>query len=110
MDEILAIGPRIEKHARFPAGTNVEFAVVRSPKEIDVVVWERGVGLTQACGTGACATVAIAVEKGWSELDAEVAVKLPGGVLDVRMDQRGHAIMRGPARHVFSGRVEQGAR
>ncbi|MBX3218651.1 MAG: diaminopimelate epimerase [Labilithrix sp.] len=101
--EIERVGPRVEKHPRFPAGTNVEFAIVRSPTEIDLVVWERGVGITQACGTGACATVAVAVAKGWSPAATEVAVKLPGGVLHVRMDERGHAIMRGPARHVFSG-------
>lgn len=105
MDDIRRIGPRVEKHPRFPAGTNVEFAVVRSPTEIDLVVWERGVGITQACGTGACATVAVAVEKGWSPANTEVAVKLPGGVLQIRIDATGHAIMRGPARHVFSGRV-----
>lgn len=105
MDDILRIGPRIERHPRFPARTNVEFAVVRSPTEIDLVVWERGVGVTQACGTGACATVAVAVAKGWSPADTEVAVKLPGGVLHVRLDANGHAILRGPARRVFSGRV-----
>jgi diaminopimelate epimerase len=104
-EDIERIGPRVEKHQRFPAGTNVEFAVMRSPTEIDLVVWERGVGITQACGTGACATVAVAVAKGWSPADTDVAVKLPGGVLSIRLDPRGHAIMRGPARHVFSGRV-----
>ncbi|MDF2696111.1 MAG: Diaminopimelate epimerase, partial [Labilithrix sp.] len=105
MDQIRHVGPRIEKHPRFPAGTNVEFAVMRSPTEIDLVVWERGVGITQACGTGACATVAVAVTKGWSPANTEVAVKLPGGVLHIRLDEQGHAIMRGPARHVFSGSI-----
>ncbi|HVJ92118.1 MAG TPA: diaminopimelate epimerase [Labilithrix sp.] len=106
--DIERVGPRVEKHATFPSGTNVEFAVVRSPTEIDLVVWERGVGITQACGTGACATVAVAVTKGWSRVDTEVRVMLPGGPLYVRIDARGHAIMRGPARHVFSGRVAHG--
>jgi diaminopimelate epimerase len=106
LDDIRRIGPRVEKHAHFPAGTNVEFAVVRSPTEIDLVVWERGVGITQACGTGACATVAVAVTKGWSPADTEVGVKLPGGMLHIRMAPNGHAIMRGPARHVFSGRFD----
>ena len=105
LDDMRRIGPRIEKHLRFPAGTNVEFAALRSPTEIDLVVWERGVGITQACGTGACATVAVAVTKGWSPADTEIAVKLPGGPLHIRMAPNGHAIMRGPARHVFSGRV-----
>ena len=97
------LGPRIEKHPRFPAGTNVEFAVVRSPIEIDLVVWERGVGITQACGTGACATAAVAVSKGWSPANTEIAVNLPGGMLAIRIDAEGRAIMRGPARHVFDG-------
>ncbi len=108
LEEIRRIGPRVEKHPRFPSGTNVEFAVLRSPTEIDLVVWERGVGITQACGTGACATVAVAVKKGWSPADTEVAVKLPGGVLHIRMAPNGHAIMQGPARHVFSGRAVPG--
>lgn len=104
-ETIERVGPRIEKHPRFAAGTNVEFAVLRSATEIDLVVWERGCGITQACGTGACATVAVAVSKGWSPVDVEVAVKLLGGVLAIRMTRDGHAIMRGPARHVFDGRV-----
>lgn len=102
---IEAVGPRIEKHPRFAAGTNVEFAVVRAPTAIDLVVWERGVGITRACGTGACATVAVAVAKGWSPAETDVEVTLPGGPLSIRLDRRGHAIMRGPARHVFSGRL-----
>lgn len=101
--DIDRVGPRLATHLRFPKGTNVEFATVLSPTMIDLVVWERGVGVTEACGTGACATVAVAVEKGWSPKDTEVAVTLPGGVLQIRIDARGHAIMRGPARHVFSG-------
>lgn len=105
LEEVRHIGPRVERHSRFVSGTNVEFAVIRSPTEIDLVVWERGVGITQACGTGACATVAVAVTKGWSPAQTDVAVKLPGGMLHVCMNSDGHAIMRGPAQHVFSGRV-----
>jgi len=69
------------------------------------VVWERGAGLTMACGTGACAAVAVASAKGLVPRGASIAVRLPGGQLDVTVDERGHAIMRGPARHVFSGTV-----
>jgi diaminopimelate epimerase len=101
---IEAIGPRIERHPRFPAGTNVEFATIRSEKAIDLVVWERGVGITQACGTGACATAVIAIEKGWCKRGEEIEVRLPGGPLFIRLED-GHAIMKGPARHVFSGRT-----
>lgn len=105
LEQIAQIGPRIERHPRFPAGTNVEFAVVQSPTDIDLVVWERGVGITQACGTGACATVAVAVAKGWSPANTDIAVHLPGGTLHIRLDEQQRAIMRGPARHVFSGRA-----
>jgi diaminopimelate epimerase len=98
------IGPRIEKHAAFPRGTNVEFARV-SDGAIDLVVWERGVGITLACGTGACATVAVACEKGLTPRGAPVRVRLLGGSLDVTIDDAGRATMRGPARRVFSGEV-----
>lgn len=99
------VGPKIEKHPRFPAGTNVEFAKYRGDA-IDLVVWERGVGITHACGTGACATVAVGVAKGWSKRGAEVKVHLPGGTLHVTVRDDDHAIMRGAARHVFSGAFE----
>jgi diaminopimelate epimerase len=99
------VGPLIEKHPRFPNGTNVEFAKYRGA-EIDLVVWERGVGVTLACGTGACATVAVGVAKGWSKRNEEVQVHLPGGTLHVTIRDDDHAIMRGPARHVFSGTYE----
>jgi diaminopimelate epimerase len=102
-EQIEKIGPRIERHPRFAAGTNVEFAVVRSTSEIEIVVWERGVGITQACGTGACSTAAEAVAKGWAPVDTEIGVRLPGGVLAIRITPDGRAIMRGPARHVFDG-------
>jgi len=100
-----AVGPRLATHATFPHGTNVEFATFRDG-EIDLVVWERGVGVTQACGTGACATVAVGVERGLVKVGEETAVHLPGGVLSITMRSDGHAIMRGPARHVFSGQLE----
>jgi diaminopimelate epimerase len=99
------VGPRIATHPRFAAGTNVEFARYREGA-IDLVVYERGVGVTHACGTGACATVAVGVAKGHVAEGEEVTVELPGGSLFVTVRDDGHAIMRGPARHVFSGDVE----
>jgi diaminopimelate epimerase len=98
------VGPRLATHERFPAGTNVEFAAFGKGR-IDLVVWERGVGITHACGTGACATAAVGVAKGLVARDEEVAVHLPGGLLFVTIRADGRAIMRGPARHVFSGEV-----
>jgi diaminopimelate epimerase len=102
--DIERVGPQIATHPRFAAGTNVEFAVVRSPTEIDLVVWERGVGITQACGTGACATFAVAVAKGWSAVNTPIKIHLLGGDLDIRIDAKGNTRMAGPASHVFSGR------
>lgn len=99
------VGPRIATHPRFPQGTNVEFATFRG-NEVDLVVWERGCGVTHACGTGACATVAVGVAKGWVARGSEVAVHLPGGTLTITITGDDHAIMRGPARHVFSGAFE----
>lgn len=98
------VGPRLATDARFVAGTNVEFAVYRKGA-IDLVVWERGVGVTHACGTGACATVAVGVSRGFVDVGEDVTVNLPGGPLFVTMREDGRAIMRGPARHVFSGNV-----
>ncbi len=103
--DIERLGPRIEKSSAFPRGTNVEFAH-RSPRGIELTVWERGVGLTLACGTGACATVAVAVRLGLVDADVPVAVHLPGGPLTIAVDAQGKTTMRGPARHVFSGAVE----
>ncbi len=98
------LGPRLATHPQFPRGTNVEFSHVAGDG-IDLVVWERGVGITMACGTGACATVAVAADKGLVPRGSPIAVRLPGGRLDVTIDESGRATMRGPARHVFTGEV-----
>ena len=101
--EIDRLGPPIATHGDFPNGTNVEFARV-ADGAIDLVVWERGVGVTLACGTGACATLAVACAKGWLPKDVATTVRLPGGALSITIDgASGRAIMRGPARRVFVG-------
>jgi diaminopimelate epimerase len=101
------VGPFVETHAWFPNKTNAEFARVISPREIDLVVWERGCGITLACGTGACATVVAAVITGRSEEGSDVLVHLPGGDLVITV-QRGlsNVLMRGPALHVFDGELD----
>jgi diaminopimelate epimerase len=96
------LGPRVAVHPAFPRGTNVEFAFI-ARDGIDLVVWERGVGITLACGTGGCATAAVACAKGLVPRGTPVAVRLPGGTLDVTIDGASRATMRGPARRVFSG-------
>jgi diaminopimelate epimerase len=102
--DIEHLGPRIATHPDFPRGTNVEFSHVASDG-IDLTVWERGVGITLACGTGACATAAVAIAKGKVLAGRPVAVRLPGGRLDITIDESGRTTMRGPARFVFSGDV-----
>ncbi|HEY3801325.1 MAG TPA: diaminopimelate epimerase [Kofleriaceae bacterium] len=102
-----SIGPVLEHHAWFPQRTNVEFVRARSRDELDVVVWERGCGITLACGTGACATVAAAIVNGRADEDRDVRVNLLGGTLSIRVlpgmtDVR----MHGPAAHVFDGELE----
>jgi diaminopimelate epimerase len=98
------LGPRLATHPDFPRGTNVEFSRVAGDG-IDLIVWERGVGITLACGTGACATAAVACAKGLVARGSPIAVRLPGGRLDVMIDEGDRATMRGPARLVFSGEV-----
>jgi diaminopimelate epimerase len=103
--DVEQLGPRLAKHPSFPRGTNVEFA---NPTQdgIDLLVWERGAGLTLACGTGACATAAVACTKELAKRGVPLLVHLPGGALQVTIDEEGRATMTGPARHVFSGRVD----
>jgi diaminopimelate epimerase len=97
------VGLSLATHPAFPRGTNVEFASMVG-EGIDLVVWERGVGLTLACGTGACAAAAVACAKGLAPWDCAIQVNLPGGALSITMRRAdGHASMQGPARHVFSG-------
>jgi diaminopimelate epimerase len=96
------IGRALNPHAAFPSGINVEFATL-TKDGIDLVVFERGVGFTEACGTGACATVAVACALGKSLYDMPVTVRLPGGELTICVEPPGYTQMRGPARLVFEG-------
>jgi diaminopimelate epimerase len=95
------IGPKIENDQHFPGRTNVEFVKVLNDREIDVIVWERGVGETLACGTGACASVVAANLAG--KTGRRVLVHLPGGSLDIEWNEDNHVLMRGPAEKVFEG-------
>ncbi len=90
-------GPRIELDARFPNRTNVEFVRVHPPDVIDMRVWERGVGETLSCGTGACAAAAVARNRG--VVDDHVRVRVPGGELEVRLGDT--VRLGGPVQHVF---------
>jgi diaminopimelate epimerase len=82
---------------------NIEFARKTAPQRYTVSVYERGAGLTQACGTGACAVAAAAVARGEARRDQPIAIDLPGGALEIRLDEGGRVRMRGPAELVFIG-------
>jgi diaminopimelate epimerase len=100
------VGPRVSTSEAFPHGANVEFARLGPDGAIDLVVWERGVGRTLACGTGACAAVGAACLAGLRHFDEWTEVRLPGGTLNVRVEKDSLATsMRGPARLVFEGEV-----
>jgi diaminopimelate epimerase len=102
---VATLGPALEAHRRFPQRVNVGFMQIVSPTQIRLRVFERGVGETQACGTGACAAVAIGHKRGL--LAETVSVSLPGGELSIRWRGPGeHLWMTGPAVKVFSGQVE----
>ena len=101
------VGPKVEHHPWFPRRTNAEFAHVKSRREIDLVVWERGCGITLACGTGACATAVAAIVTGRAEEASPVRVNLPGGALEITVHAGLTGVaMKGPALHVFDGVVD----
>lgn len=102
VEDLSELGKEIENHPLFPKKTNVEFAQILNPREIVMKVWERGVGETLACGTGACAVAVAANLNGLTE--RSVIVSLPGGKLNINWNERdNHVYMTGPAEKVFEG-------
>lgn len=101
------IGPTVEHHPFFPRRTNVELVRMLSERELELVVWERGCGITLACGTGACATVAAACLTGRARVGEEVLVHLLGGDLAITVAADWSTVtMRGPATFVFDAQVD----
>lgn len=97
------LGPAIE--AKVPGGVNVGFGRAAG-RSIDLVVWERGAGLTEACGTGACAAAVAALHEGRLTGSGPVTVRLPGGALEISVDAELRVSMKGPAERVFAGETE----
>jgi len=97
------LGPKIENHPAFPNKTNVEFVRLINDHELQVNVWERGAGITLACGTGACASVVAGVLNG--KVGRKATVHLPGGDLLIDWHEDGSVYMTGPAEEVFTGRI-----
>ena len=103
--DMAAVGPILEHHALFPQRTNVEAVQVLSRTNLRMRVWERGVGVTLACGTGACATLVAAVRRGLTERKATVTVD--GGDLEIEWRADGHVIMTGPVAESFAGTIDR---
>jgi diaminopimelate epimerase len=100
---VASLGPRIETHPMFPARTNVEFVGVVSRQRLRLRVWERGAGMTRACGSGACAAAVAAHRRGLT--DEKIEVVLDGGVLAIEL-RDGRVLMTGPASLSFRGEVD----
>ena len=101
--ELERLGPIIENDPLFPERVNVNVADIHN-REINLRVWERGTGLTRACGTGACATAVAAIKR--NLVSSPVAVHLPGGTLQIEWDGHGPVLMSGPAVESFRGTFE----
>jgi diaminopimelate epimerase len=97
-----SVGPRIETHPMFPRRINVHFVEVRSPERVRMRTWERGSGITMACGTGASAVCVSGVLTGRTA--RRIVAELPGGELELEWAAGGHVFMTGPAEEVFEGR------
>ena len=94
-------GPLIETHPMFPERVNVEFAQILNPHTIKVIVWERGTGFTQACGSGACAVGVAAIRRGLAK--SPLVTYFPGGELGIEWKDGSGVIMTGPVTYVFEG-------
>jgi diaminopimelate epimerase len=103
---LAAIGPKVEKHPMFPQRTNFEVARVLSREKIEARVWERGVGETLACGSGACAIAVAAQLLGY--VNRQVDIILEGGTLTVSWDRVGEVLLSGPVEEVFTGEWLEG--
>lgn len=109
-DDLDVLGAQLQLSEPFPRGVNLERVVMQSAAPgqgaaVGVSVYERGVGRTMACGTGACAVAAALVARGAARPGEKITVVLPGGPLEITLDAEGRANMRGAARRVFAGRV-----
>ena len=102
--DLAALGPALERDPLFPERANIGVAAVADRSHIRLRVWERGTGLTRACGTGACAALVAACRRGLAERRATVA--LDGGALDIFWREDGHVVMTGPAAIAFAGAFE----
>ncbi|HCY43533.1 MAG TPA: diaminopimelate epimerase [Prolixibacteraceae bacterium] len=99
--EILKHGSEIENHPLFPNRINVQFAKVLSRSEVEILIWERGAGYTLASGSSSCAVAAVMVKKGLT--DRKMTVKMPGGTLQIEIDEAWNIRMEGEVKEIASG-------
>jgi diaminopimelate epimerase len=99
--DLATLGPQLEHHPIFPERANIGVVQILSPERLRFRVWERGVGITRACGTGACAALVAAARRGLAHRRAEVV--LDGGALEIEWLENGHVLMTGPVATSFSG-------
>ena len=100
---LMTLGPKMEHHPAFPDGVNNEFIEVVDSHTLRMRVWERGSGVTMACGTGACASTAAAIKNGYCSFDEDISVILDGGTLKIRISQDYSVTMTGPAEMIYEG-------
>ncbi len=106
-DEVFfEVGPFLENHPLFPDKINVEFARIIGPNHIKVRVWERGAGETKACGTGACAVVAIAIKRSLIDFSKKITISFAGGDIYVKSNVTGSLNMIGDYEYMGSGSLK----
>lgn len=103
---ITEIGPKIEHHPDYPDGVNVEFVQVLASDKLRMRVWERGSGVTMACGTGACASVMAAIASKHCNYDETISVVLDGGMLKINISSDNTVQMTGPAETIYEGETD----
>ncbi|HEV7589075.1 MAG TPA: diaminopimelate epimerase [Longimicrobium sp.] len=107
VEELRRRAPQVSTHPDFARGTNVQFAVAAEPDAVDAWVWERGAGETRASGSSACAVAAAAVRRGIVS-ERQVAVRMPGGTLQVEVREDWSLVLRGPVEGVCRGELTEG--
>lgn len=98
--DLRRIGPRVESHPLFPQRTNVQLAHVVDRRDVELLIWERGAGETQASGSSSCAVVAACYHRGLLDADVDITARMPGGELTLRMESGQRVWMRGPVEEV----------
>ena len=104
---LTTLGPKVEHNNAFPDGVNTEFIQVIDDHTLRMRVWERGSGVTMACGTGACASTAAAIKNNYFSFDEDISVILDGGTLKIRISPDYNVTMTGPAEIIYEGETAE---